>query len=98
MLTAILTDAGYDVCDAADVADARDVLAHDPVALLLSDLGLPGESGLDLVRFTRREYPQTATLLISALADPGAEQMSTQFGAYGFVSKPVRRSQLLIAR
>lgn len=97
VLTAILTDAGYDACDAAGIADARDVLAHNPVALLLSDLGLPGESGLDLVRFARREYPQTATLLISALADPAAEQMATQFGAYRFVSKPVRRSQLLIS-
>lgn len=97
VLTAILRDAGYDACDAAGSADAREVLAHNPVALLLSDLGLPGESGLDLVRFARREHPQTATLLISALADPAAEQMATGFGAYRFVSKPVRRSQLLIS-
>lgn len=96
VLTGILTDAGYDVCDVGSARDAREALEQGAVALMLSDLGLPGETGLELVRFARREYPQTATLLISALADPGIEQVATDFGAYGYVSKPVRRSQVLI--
>ena len=57
---------------------------------------MPDETGLDLIRFALCEYPQTATLLISALEDPGIAQVAMDFGAYGYLSKPVRRSAVLI--
>ena len=57
---------------------------------------MPGETGLDLIRFALCEHPETATLLISALEDPGIAQVAMDFGAYGYLSKPVRRSAVLI--
>jgi putative two-component system response regulator len=57
---------------------------------------MPGETGLDLIRFALCEYPETATLLISSLEDPGIAQVAMDFGAYGYLTKPVRRSAVLI--
>ena len=96
VLTMILSGAGYDVHDVGSARDARNVLAHDPIDLLLSDVSMPGETGIDLIRFALCEHPETATLLISALDDPGIAQVAIDFGAYGYLSKPVRRTEVLI--
>lgn len=96
VLATILSGGGYDVQDVGSARDARHVLAHDPVDLLLSDVSMPGESGIDLIRFALCEHPATATLLISALDDPAIAQVAIDFGAYGYLSKPVRRTEVLI--
>jgi len=95
-LELILTGAGYDVGAAACAKQARHVLEHETVDLLLSDVSMPGETGLDLIRFALGEHPGTATLLISALEDPGVAQVAIDHGAYGYLCKPVRRSAVLI--
>jgi putative two-component system response regulator len=96
LLVWILADAGYDVRDVGSAGEARRALEHESVALLLSDVSMPGETGLDLIRFALCEHPQTATLMISALEDPRIAQVAMDFGAYGYLSKPVRRSAVLI--
>jgi putative two-component system response regulator len=95
-LVLILSDAGYDVCGVGSAWDARRTLEHDTIALLLTDVSMPGETGLDLIRFALCEYPETATLLISSLEDPGIAQVAMDFGAYGYLSKPVKRTAVLI--
>jgi putative two-component system response regulator len=95
-LAAILADAGYDVRSVGSASEARHALEHDTIALLLSDVSMPGETGLDLIRFALSEHPQTATLLISGLEDPAIAHVAMQYGAYGYLSKPVRRSAVLI--
>lgn len=96
-LAMILSGAGYDVQDVGSAADARQALAYDTIDLLLSDVSMPGETGIDLIRFALCEHPHTATLLISALDDPGIAQVAMDYGAYGYLSKPVRRTEVLIA-
>ena len=96
VLAMILSDVGYDVHDVGSAADARRALAHDHIDLLLSDVSMPGETGIDLIRFALCEHPDTATLLISARDDPGLAQVAIDFGAYGYLSKPVRRTEVLI--
>jgi putative two-component system response regulator len=92
----ILADAGYDVLAVGSAREARHELESNTVELLLSDVSMPEETGLDLIRFALCEHPQTATLLISALEDPGIAQVAMDYGAYGYLSKPVRRSAILI--
>ena len=96
VLVWILTDAGYEVQDVGSAREARHALEHETIALLLSDVSMPGETGLDLIRFALCEHPETATLLISGLEDPGIAQVAMDFGAYGYLTKPVRRSAVLI--
>jgi putative two-component system response regulator len=95
-LAVILSDAGYDVRDVGSAAEARHALEHDTIALLLSDVSMPGETGVDLIRFAFTEHPQTATLLISALEDPALAKVAMDYGAFGYLSKPVRRMEVLI--
>ncbi len=95
-LVGMLVAAGYDAAAVAGAREARHALEHERISLLLSDVSMPGETGLDLIRFALCNHPDTATLMISALEDPGIAQVALDFGAYGYLSKPVRRSALLI--
>jgi putative two-component system response regulator len=95
-LVDILSEAGYDVRAVASGWEARHVLEHNAIALLLSEVSMPRETGLDLIRFTMSEHPSTATLLMSALEDPGVARAAMDFGASGFLSKPLSRSAVLI--
>jgi putative two-component system response regulator len=96
LLVEILSAAGYEVRDVASAWEARHVLEHHAIALLLSEISMPRETGLDLMRFTMSEQPSTATLLMSALEDPGVARAAMDFGASGFLSKPLSRSAVLI--
>ena len=96
VLVGMLGEAGYEVRGVGSAREARYALENEEISLLLSDVSMPGETGLDLIRFALCEHPETATLLISALEDPGIAQVAMDFGAYGYLSKPVRRSAVLI--
>lgn len=96
VLVGMLSDAGYEVNGVGSAREARYTLENEEIPLLLSDVSMPGETGLDLIRFALCEHPETATLLISALEDPGIAQVAMDFGAYGYLTKPVRRSAVLI--
>jgi putative two-component system response regulator len=96
VLVEMLDEAGYDARGVASAREARDALEREDIVLLLSDVSMPGETGLDLVRFALCEHPETATLLISALEDPAIAQVAIDYGAYGYLTKPVRRSAVLI--
>ena len=95
-IVAILCDAGYDANGVGSAREARYELANNTIPLLLSDVSMPGETGLDLIRFALCEHPETATLLISGLEDPGIAQVALDFGAFGYLTKPVRRSAVVI--
>lgn len=63
-----LKDAGFSVIEAGSAERALEILKANrrPVALLLSDVGLPGASGAELVRQARLLRPELPTLLMSA--------------------------------
>ena len=97
VLVAILEDAGCAVLAVASAREARLALAGEMFAVLLSEVRMPGETGLDLLQLAGREHPTTATLLMSACDDPGIAQAAIEFGACGYLTKPVNRSAVLVA-
>jgi putative two-component system response regulator len=97
LLARILTEAGYEVTTVTSAAEAHLELRSGDVALLLADVNMPGESGIELVRHTAIERPNVATVMISGLDDPGVAEVALENGAYGYLTKPVRRSDVVIA-
>jgi putative two-component system response regulator len=96
ILTTILTTAGYDAQSVSSANAARDVLSAGGVDLLLSDVKMPGQSGLELIRFALAEHPETATLLISGADDPAIAKLGLEYGAYGYLTKPFARNEIII--
>ncbi len=64
-----LEGAGYEVLAAASGEEALDVLAHSSVQMLVSDVSMPGMSGVELARQVRVRVPSVPILLISGYSD-----------------------------
>lgn len=84
----------FDVATAANYDEALSLLGVDRYDILLSDIRMPGKSGTDLLRYTRRHHPNTATILFTGYADIGIAVTSMQEGAYDFILKPIHLEQV----
>jgi len=57
---------------------------------------MPGESGIDLVRFVHNTFPATAVVMISVVDDPLTVEGLIELGVYGYVLKPFDPNQVVI--
>lgn len=84
-------------CDSAhDVAEATRALHRQSYDLVLVDVGLPGPSGMTLLDELRRQWPQTAAVMLSGLTDLAVAREALDRGAFGYVLKPFRVADLRI--
>jgi len=90
----------YDVYVAADLAGALDVLQRDQIDVLLTDLRLGGEDGMQLIeRALKLPHPPICIMMTAyGSVDTAVEAMKR--GAYDFVTKPLNldKVELLIGR
>ncbi|MBV8065312.1 MAG: response regulator [Actinobacteria bacterium] len=91
----MLVDAGHTCETAGDVCEARRLLARDRYSIVLCDIGLPGESGLDLLAELGHE-PGIATVMVTGSTEPGTAGLALELGATGYVTKPFGPDELLI--
>jgi DNA-binding NtrC family response regulator len=82
---------------AGDLATARRILANEEVQLVLCDVQLRGESGLDLVRWLQVDRPAVAVVMVTAVDDARFAESALGLGAYGYIIKPFRTNDVLIA-
>ncbi|OEU66338.1 MAG: hypothetical protein BBJ57_01110 [Desulfobacterales bacterium PC51MH44] len=81
---------------AANTAEARTLLKGQNFDLILCDIKMPGESGIDFIRYLLSEYPETAAIMITAVDDPEVAETALEIGAYGYIIKPFKANELLI--
>lgn len=96
LLATILERAGHLCRTAENVAQARQALMEKPFDLLLSDLEMPGESGVDLIQYTKERYPEMAVVIASVLDDPEQVKEVLKLGIYGYIVKPFTSNLVLI--
>lgn len=70
-----------------DIASARSAIARCAPDVLLTDLGLPDGSGVDLIRETAQAHPATDIMVISVFGDEEHVLASIEAGATGYVLK-----------
>ena len=97
LLVRVLKRGGYEnVRAAASDGEARELLAAADVDLVLSDVQMPGSSGLELLNHMHEEFPGIATLMVTGVDDAGLADKALALGAYGYIIKPFRQSEVLI--
>ncbi|GAB3875415.1 response regulator [Hymenobacter segetis] len=64
---------------------------HSEVLIILSDINMPGMSGLDLLGHVKEEFemPPTTMMMITAYGDNASYQQAMSLGANDFLTKPV---------
>jgi putative two-component system response regulator len=96
LLGYMLQSHGYEVLLAADAREARLRLDGSPFALVLCDVNMPGESGMDLIRHMFRQYPHTAAIMVTGLDSPLLANAALDMGAFGYIIKPFEANEVLI--
>ena len=92
-----LASQGYRVHTATDVAGALELLEDSEFELVVTDLKMPGSSGLDLVRHVRENLRDTEVMLITGYASVNGAVEAMKSGAEEYLAKPFTDEELLAA-
>ena len=90
----IAEEAGMKVFDVSTAEEALEVLELSPVDILLTDLRLPGTSGLELLRKVTRLFPDIAVVMLTQYGTIDSAVQATRMGAADYVTKPFRVEEL----
>lgn len=96
LISRIVAGEGYahEMAASADAALAS--LAEDEYSLLISDINMPGQDGIALLRAVREKYPDLAVIMVTAVDNRLTAKETLDMGAYGYVIKPFERNALII--
>jgi DNA-binding NtrC family response regulator len=79
------------VCHTAETADqALAKLKTDTYDVVLTDISMPGLSGLELLGHVRQLYPNTPVIIISGISDRAHAEGLIKIGAFDYLLKPFR--------
>ena len=88
ILEKAFTKAGYDVnCYENTENIKKNIIKHAP-NIIISDIRMPGESGLEMLENVRREFPKIPIIIMTAFSDLESTVSSLQKGAYDYITKP----------
>ncbi|MDQ4064984.1 MAG: response regulator [Actinomycetota bacterium] len=97
-LQRLLKEHGYEsIHHVPDAVQARRTLNRRDVGVMLTDMQMPGPSGLDLISDVRRDRPDVAAVMVTGRDDVRLAESALRLGAYGYVVKPFRKHEILIS-
>jgi len=100
LVTDWLEAAGYRVRRASNCCAAVTELGHQPPALIVSDMFMPGPCGVEAISQLKRAHPDIALIAVSGHFNSGqglSAQAALDAGADRALAKPVKRADLLRA-
>ncbi len=88
-LEQVLIGEGYGVCVAADAAAARRAIRRRRPDLVITDVRMPGESGLDLLAGLKTDYPNLPVVVTTAHGTMETAVEAVRRGAFDYMPKPL---------
>jgi DNA-binding NtrC family response regulator len=85
---------GMKITSVATAEEAAELLEYSPIDILLTDLQLPGASGLALLKKVRDMYPEMALMVLTQYGTIDSAVEVTRLGAVDYVTKPFRVEEL----
>jgi DNA-binding NtrC family response regulator len=96
LLQQILEREGYQVAIAANGQEALALLRQEIFHVVLTDLKMPGMTGVEVIRELKMLAPSTMGIIHTAYGSVETAVEAMKAGAYDYVTKPVRRDELLV--
>ena len=100
VLHRILSKSGHEVLEAADGAHALTLCRESLPELALIDMYMPGQDGIETMRFLRKEAPHLKVIAMSGEqleVSVGVLQMASMLGAVGVLRKPFEINEVIEA-
>ena len=92
-----LRKAGYEVTAASDGQEGLAAFSPEKFDLVVTDVKMPGISGIEVLRRIRAQAPDVPVLVITAFGNVETAVEAMKEGAYDFIGKPFHRDQLLLS-
>src|SRR3989475_4844426 len=89
VLVRLLEGEGFICQEAGSGTEALELMRHEPVPLVISDLRMPQMDGVTLLREVISRWPDTAVIVVTAVAGGGGAVARPQPGAPDYGAKPV---------
>jgi len=96
MLSLILKREGYEVRAVGNGSDALELLNCYPFDFILSDIVMPGMSGLELLQSLQDKKVDATVIMMSAYGNLDTAVEAMKRGAYDYVSKPFKPDEILL--
>jgi DNA-binding NtrC family response regulator len=98
-LGTLLASDGYEVENAQTADEALAIFQRDAAHIVVSDLVMPGKSGIDLTKAIKERSPMTAVLLVTGHSSMKTAVNGLKAGAYDYLTKPLepRKIRLMIS-
>ena len=88
---------GYDLAEAVSVRDALSLLEKREFDLILTDLMMPGQTGMELLEQVQKVDPEQCVVIMTAHGSIKTAVEAIQKGAFNYLEKPIEGEQLLLA-
>ena len=95
LLDSFLRSQGFDTVTAPSGGAALEVLRSQEINMMISDVRMPGLSGLETLRRARKEHSVLPVLLVTGYADVREAVGAMRDGAINYLSKPIDLDELL---
>src|SRR5580765_5635384 len=95
LLSSFLTGQGFETVPVSSGEQALEVLRTGEFGMMISDVRMPGLSGLETLRKARKEHATLPILLVTAYADIREAVGAMRDGALNYLSKPIDLDELL---
>jgi DNA-binding NtrC family response regulator len=95
VLQGLLVRAGFSSITASDVDQAEAILNREKLSSVITDLQMPGRSGMELISLCRRKRPGMPVIMITAHGEVQNAVAAMRAGAYDFITKPFDETELL---
>jgi two-component system response regulator AtoC len=96
MLKALLGKHGYEVLDAENASEALEIIQKDLPDFIVTDVRMPGLSGIEFVKIlVERQIPST-TIVMSAYGNVDSAIEAIRAGAYDYIMKPFKADEIIL--
>ncbi len=90
-----LKEDGHEVETARSFEEAAEKFKHGPYHLVITDLKLPGKSGIDLLDYVKSRDPEIPIIVITAFGTIENAVEAMKKGAFNYLTKPIHHDELL---
>lgn len=95
LLSTVLREKGWDVTGARSGAEGIDLLDRSRFDVILTDLVMPGDSGIDLLRASKEVRPDVEVILMTGWATAETAIEAMRNGAFHYIMKPLKIEEVV---
>ncbi len=97
MLASLFRDRGFDVREAASAGAALDLARELDFGIVLTDVRMPGRSGIELIGELHRLRPETPAIVMTAFGSIDSAVEAMRAGAFDYIAKPFEPEVVMFA-